>query len=77
MPMISALTAVSLCPLQVNLAQPAQAIHNWIRGHDKVPGAWTLIDGQVCFPEHVQAHPAWWHTCLSEKKKHDCFGTPS
>uniref|UniRef100_A0AAQ4RFU9 10-formyltetrahydrofolate dehydrogenase n=1 Tax=Gasterosteus aculeatus aculeatus TaxID=481459 RepID=A0AAQ4RFU9_GASAC len=23
-----------------------EAIHNWIRGHDKVPGAWTLIDGQ-------------------------------
>ncbi|XP_037834623.1 mitochondrial 10-formyltetrahydrofolate dehydrogenase isoform X2 [Kryptolebias marmoratus] len=31
---------------RVNLAQPAEAIHNWIRGHDKVPGAWTLIDGQ-------------------------------
>ncbi|XP_060885314.1 mitochondrial 10-formyltetrahydrofolate dehydrogenase [Labrus mixtus] len=31
---------------KVNLAQPAHAIHNWIRGHDKVPGAWTLIDGQ-------------------------------
>eukprot|EP00064_Thunnus_orientalis_P017291 superscaffoldBa00003635_g17372 len=30
----------------VNLAQPAEAIHNWIRGHDKVPGAWTVIDGQ-------------------------------
>ncbi|XP_070709739.1 mitochondrial 10-formyltetrahydrofolate dehydrogenase [Pempheris klunzingeri] len=31
---------------KVNLAQPAEAIHNWIRGHDKVPGAWTAIDGQ-------------------------------
>uniref|UniRef100_A0A671WHG7 10-formyltetrahydrofolate dehydrogenase n=1 Tax=Sparus aurata TaxID=8175 RepID=A0A671WHG7_SPAAU len=30
----------------VDLAQPAEAIHNWIRGHDKVPGAWTVIDGQ-------------------------------
>uniref|UniRef100_A0A8C9YHA8 10-formyltetrahydrofolate dehydrogenase n=1 Tax=Sander lucioperca TaxID=283035 RepID=A0A8C9YHA8_SANLU len=30
----------------VNLAQPAEAVHNWIRGHDKVPGAWTVIDGQ-------------------------------
>uniref|UniRef100_A0A8D3E6R5 10-formyltetrahydrofolate dehydrogenase n=1 Tax=Scophthalmus maximus TaxID=52904 RepID=A0A8D3E6R5_SCOMX len=30
----------------VNLAQPAEAIHNWIRGHDKVPGAWTVIGGQ-------------------------------
>uniref|UniRef100_A0A8D3BPV1 10-formyltetrahydrofolate dehydrogenase n=1 Tax=Scophthalmus maximus TaxID=52904 RepID=A0A8D3BPV1_SCOMX len=32
---------------KVNLAQPAEAIHNWIRGHDKVPGAWTVIGGQV------------------------------
>uniref|UniRef100_A0A6Q2YBG5 10-formyltetrahydrofolate dehydrogenase n=1 Tax=Esox lucius TaxID=8010 RepID=A0A6Q2YBG5_ESOLU len=31
----------------VNLAQPAEAIHNWIRGHDKVPGAWSVIDGQT------------------------------
>uniref|UniRef100_A0A4W5R278 Aldehyde dehydrogenase 1 family member L2 n=1 Tax=Hucho hucho TaxID=62062 RepID=A0A4W5R278_9TELE len=33
--------------LQINLAQPAEAIHNWIRGHDKVPGVWTVIDGQT------------------------------
>ncbi|XP_048123872.1 mitochondrial 10-formyltetrahydrofolate dehydrogenase isoform X1 [Alosa alosa] len=32
---------------KVNLAQSAEAIHNWIRGHDKVPGAWTVIDGQT------------------------------
>ncbi|KAM8973914.1 mitochondrial 10-formyltetrahydrofolate dehydrogenase isoform 2-T2 [Pelodytes ibericus] len=25
----------------------AEVIHNWIRGHDKVPGAWTVINGQV------------------------------
>ncbi|XP_051974459.1 mitochondrial 10-formyltetrahydrofolate dehydrogenase isoform X1 [Xyrauchen texanus] len=30
----------------VNMAQPAEAIHNWIRGHDKVPGAWIVIDGK-------------------------------
>lgn len=30
------------------MAQPANVIHNWIRGHDKVPGAWAVIDGQVC-----------------------------
>uniref|UniRef100_A0A3P8UVX9 10-formyltetrahydrofolate dehydrogenase n=2 Tax=Cynoglossus semilaevis TaxID=244447 RepID=A0A3P8UVX9_CYNSE len=28
---------------KVDLAQSAEAIHNWIRGHDKVPGAWTVI----------------------------------
>ncbi|KAJ1163571.1 hypothetical protein NDU88_004029 [Pleurodeles waltl] len=27
--------------------QPAEAIHNWIRGHDKVPGAWAVIDNQA------------------------------
>ncbi|XP_059843833.1 mitochondrial 10-formyltetrahydrofolate dehydrogenase isoform X2 [Hypanus sabinus] len=26
--------------------QSAESIHNWIRGHDKVPGAWTVINGQ-------------------------------
>lgn len=31
------------------MAQPAEAIHNWIRGHDKVPGAWVVIDGKVRF----------------------------
>ncbi|XP_054631809.1 mitochondrial 10-formyltetrahydrofolate dehydrogenase-like isoform X3 [Dunckerocampus dactyliophorus] len=31
---------------KINLAQPAEAIHNWIRGHDKIPGAWTVIDGK-------------------------------
>nr|XP_055045894.1 mitochondrial 10-formyltetrahydrofolate dehydrogenase isoform X2 [Misgurnus anguillicaudatus] len=31
---------------KVNMAQSAQAIHNWIRGHDKVPGAWVNIDGK-------------------------------
>ncbi|KAK7878913.1 hypothetical protein WMY93_030847 [Mugilogobius chulae] len=31
---------------KVNMSQPAESIHNWIRGHDKVPGAWTIIDGQ-------------------------------
>nr|XP_032827439.1 cytosolic 10-formyltetrahydrofolate dehydrogenase-like [Petromyzon marinus]XP_032827440.1 cytosolic 10-formyltetrahydrofolate dehydrogenase-like [Petromyzon marinus]XP_032827441.1 cytosolic 10-formyltetrahydrofolate dehydrogenase-like [Petromyzon marinus]XP_032827442.1 cytosolic 10-formyltetrahydrofolate dehydrogenase-like [Petromyzon marinus]XP_032827443.1 cytosolic 10-formyltetrahydrofolate dehydrogenase-like [Petromyzon marinus] len=31
---------------QVNWDQPALAIHNWIRGNDKVPGAWTLIEGE-------------------------------
>ncbi|XP_075852069.1 cytosolic 10-formyltetrahydrofolate dehydrogenase [Microcebus murinus] len=30
----------------VNWDQPAEAIHNWIRGHDKVPGAWTEAGGQ-------------------------------
>uniref|UniRef100_A0AAR2JN99 10-formyltetrahydrofolate dehydrogenase n=1 Tax=Pygocentrus nattereri TaxID=42514 RepID=A0AAR2JN99_PYGNA len=31
---------------KVNMAQPAEVIHNWIRGHDKVPGAWAVLDGQ-------------------------------
>ncbi|XP_068611067.1 mitochondrial 10-formyltetrahydrofolate dehydrogenase [Brachionichthys hirsutus] len=31
---------------KIPLARPAESIHNWIRGHDKVPGAWAVIDGQ-------------------------------
>ncbi|KAF3704852.1 Mitochondrial 10-formyltetrahydrofolate dehydrogenase [Channa argus] len=31
---------------KIDLAQPAEVIHNWIRGHDKVPGAWIVINGQ-------------------------------
>ncbi|EGV93843.1 putative 10-formyltetrahydrofolate dehydrogenase ALDH1L2 [Cricetulus griseus] len=27
--------------------QPAEVLHNWIRGHDKVPGAWAEINGQM------------------------------
>uniref|UniRef100_A0A8D2ZHK7 10-formyltetrahydrofolate dehydrogenase n=1 Tax=Scophthalmus maximus TaxID=52904 RepID=A0A8D2ZHK7_SCOMX len=26
--------------------QTAEALHNWIRGNDKVPGAWAEVDGQ-------------------------------
>ncbi|KAB0402119.1 hypothetical protein E2I00_014168, partial [Balaenoptera physalus] len=32
---------------QINWEQPAEAIHNWIRGNDKVPGAWTEACGQL------------------------------
>ncbi|XP_075406906.1 cytosolic 10-formyltetrahydrofolate dehydrogenase isoform X2 [Tenrec ecaudatus] len=31
---------------KINWDQPAEAIHNWIRGNDKVPGAWTETGGQ-------------------------------
>ena len=27
--------------------QTGESIHNFIRGNDKVPGAWTEIDGEV------------------------------
>ncbi|KAM9327230.1 cytosolic 10-formyltetrahydrofolate dehydrogenase [Gastrophryne carolinensis] len=30
---------------KINWDQPAAAIHNFIRGNDKVPGAWTEVDG--------------------------------
>ncbi|XP_071083635.1 cytosolic 10-formyltetrahydrofolate dehydrogenase-like isoform X2 [Haliotis cracherodii] len=32
--------------VQVNMDQSAEAIHNYIRGNDKVPGAWTTINGE-------------------------------
>ncbi|XP_053576821.1 cytosolic 10-formyltetrahydrofolate dehydrogenase [Bombina bombina] len=31
---------------KINWDQPAEAIHNFIRGNDKVPGAWTEINGE-------------------------------
>ncbi|XP_075039750.1 cytosolic 10-formyltetrahydrofolate dehydrogenase [Mixophyes fleayi] len=30
---------------KINWDQPAEKIHNFIRGNDKVPGAWTEVDG--------------------------------
>ncbi|XP_051874090.1 cytosolic 10-formyltetrahydrofolate dehydrogenase [Pristis pectinata] len=30
---------------KINWDQPAEAIHNWIRGNDKVPGAWSEVNG--------------------------------
>ncbi|OQV18967.1 Cytosolic 10-formyltetrahydrofolate dehydrogenase [Hypsibius exemplaris] len=32
---------------QVKLDQPAATIHNFIRGTDKVPGAWLTLDGKI------------------------------
>ncbi|XP_005090853.1 cytosolic 10-formyltetrahydrofolate dehydrogenase [Aplysia californica] len=32
--------------VQINWDQSAQDIHNFIRGNDKVPGAWTKINGE-------------------------------
>uniref|UniRef100_A0A0B6ZYE6 10-formyltetrahydrofolate dehydrogenase n=1 Tax=Arion vulgaris TaxID=1028688 RepID=A0A0B6ZYE6_9EUPU len=32
--------------VKINWDQTAQAIHNFIRGNDKVPGAWTKINGE-------------------------------
>ncbi|XP_077428645.1 cytosolic 10-formyltetrahydrofolate dehydrogenase [Vanacampus margaritifer] len=31
---------------KINWNQSAEALHNWIRGHDNVPGAWAEIEGQ-------------------------------
>uniref|UniRef100_A0A671P5G5 10-formyltetrahydrofolate dehydrogenase n=1 Tax=Sinocyclocheilus anshuiensis TaxID=1608454 RepID=A0A671P5G5_9TELE len=31
---------------KIDWNQPAEAIHNWIRGNDRVPGAWAKIDGK-------------------------------
>ncbi|XP_063071191.1 cytosolic 10-formyltetrahydrofolate dehydrogenase [Engraulis encrasicolus] len=31
---------------KIDWNQSAEAIHNWIRGNDKVPGAWAEVDGQ-------------------------------
>nr|XP_033782375.1 cytosolic 10-formyltetrahydrofolate dehydrogenase isoform X3 [Geotrypetes seraphini] len=31
---------------KINWDQSAEGIHNWIRGNDKIPGAWAEFDGQ-------------------------------
>ncbi|XP_056886609.1 cytosolic 10-formyltetrahydrofolate dehydrogenase-like [Takifugu flavidus] len=31
---------------KIDWNQTAEALHNWIRGNDKVPGAWAEVDGQ-------------------------------
>lgn len=31
---------------KISWDKSAEALHNWIRGHDKVPGAWALVGGQ-------------------------------
>ena len=33
---------------EIDWNQPALKLHNFIRGSDKIPGAWSRIDGQVC-----------------------------
>lgn len=42
-------TSSDICDfwLQIDWNQSAEALHNWIRGNDKVPGAWAEVDGQV------------------------------
>uniref|UniRef100_A0A8C5KJ58 formyltetrahydrofolate dehydrogenase n=1 Tax=Jaculus jaculus TaxID=51337 RepID=A0A8C5KJ58_JACJA len=32
---------------EISWDQSAEVLHNWIRGHDKVPGAWAEINGQM------------------------------
>ncbi|KAF7463842.1 mitochondrial 10-formyltetrahydrofolate dehydrogenase [Marmota monax] len=32
---------------EISWDQSAEVLHNWIRGHDKVPGAWSEIHGQM------------------------------
>ncbi|KAK1900805.1 Cytosolic 10-formyltetrahydrofolate dehydrogenase [Dissostichus eleginoides] len=34
------------CIQKKDNAKSAEALHNWIRGNDKVPGAWAEVDGQ-------------------------------
>ena len=32
--------------VKVDMAQPAKRIHNFVRGLDSSPGAWTVLDGK-------------------------------
>lgn len=57
---------MKLLASQISWNQPAVALHNWIRGHDKVPGAWALIDGQVSTVNYRCVDK---NTNMSEEKK--------
>ncbi|KAM9813757.1 cytosolic 10-formyltetrahydrofolate dehydrogenase [Neosynchiropus ocellatus] len=32
---------------KINWDQPAEVLHNWIRGNDNIPGAWAEVNGQM------------------------------
>jgi formyltetrahydrofolate dehydrogenase len=32
--------------VRLDLSKPARAVHNFIRGCDRVPGAWIVVEGQ-------------------------------
>ena len=38
---------VCLCAFQINWDKTGEELHNFIRGNDKVPGAWATINGEV------------------------------
>ena len=40
---------------QLDWSVTGQDIHNFIRGNDKVPGAWTNLDGQVRTDRHCRS----------------------
>lgn len=44
----------SITCLQIDWNQSAEALHNWIRGNDKVPGAWAEVDGQVVITDVIK-----------------------
>ena len=39
--------------IQIDWSLGAEQIHNFIRGNDKVPGAWTLIDSEQVFYDNI------------------------
>jgi len=55
---------------KVNLAQSAKQIHNFIRGLDSSPGAWTLLDGK----ETKLFGSKLWHLEVEEGRKVDLEG---
>ena len=65
---------------QIDWDQPAEAIHNWIRGNDKVPGAWTEACGQVCpcgQDGHAPGPPAAKTAGRCELHGHQALADPS
>ena len=47
---------------KIDFNQPAKKIHDWIRGLDSVPGAWTMLDGK----ETKMFGSKLWHGALPQ-----------
>nr|XP_040147450.1 cytosolic 10-formyltetrahydrofolate dehydrogenase [Ictidomys tridecemlineatus] len=62
---------------RINWDQPAEAIHNWIRGNDKVPGAWTEAGGQVCLRGTGTCLDAPWCAPWWTAKPAPCIDQPN
>ncbi|XP_013396004.1 cytosolic 10-formyltetrahydrofolate dehydrogenase-like isoform X1 [Lingula anatina] len=63
-----ALLRKELC--EINWDQSAESLHNFVRGHDRHPGAWAVIDGE----EVTLYHSSLWTESVPEGRPVDIQG---